>query len=118
MTGPFSSGKILVLPCDNEACINSRDRSVKLPIALGKSAGSAVRRVGHPGTPSDRPVEAAASPVEKQVGYLVPNRIAGHGEDIHRSRNVTDAAFLADSQIKAAGALKKTPRQFTRLGVY
>src|ERR1700730_13019939 len=61
----FLGPKILVLPCDSEACINSKDSIRQIAHRPGQSAGSAVRRVDRPGTPSDRPVEATASPVEK-----------------------------------------------------
>jgi hypothetical protein len=62
-------------------------------------------------------VEAAASfPAENRSGVwsLVESRAIV--KTIRRGRNVTDAAFLAHSQIKATAALKKDPGQFTRPG--
>ena len=113
----FLGPKILVLPCDSEACINSKDSIRQVADRPALSPGSAVRRVDRPGTPSDRPVEAAASPVEKT------GRLFGSQSDrgpprrvIHHGRNVTDAAFLVDSLIKAVGCLKKNPGQSTRPG--
>lgn len=77
----------------------------------------AVRREGRPGTAADGLVEAAASfPAENRSGVWLLLESRAIAKITHRGRNVTDAAFLAHSQIKATGALKKDPRQSTRLG--
>ena len=113
MTGPLFRAKILVLPPIAKLAATQGSRSVKLPIARGKSPGRVVRRVGHSGTASDRPVEAAASPAEKQIGCLAPNGSLAKAKIIHRGQK---RAFLVDSLIKAVGALKKNPGQSTRPG--
>jgi hypothetical protein len=86
--------------------------SSRYRMAFGKSLGRAVRREGHPCTAADGPVEAAANfPAENRSGSLVESRAIA--KIIHRGRNVTDATFLAHSQIKARDAIKKDPGQST-----
>ena len=94
-------------------------RSSRYRMALGKSFGRTVRREGRPGTAADGLVEAAASfPAENRSGVWLLFEPRAIAKIIRRGRNVTDAAFLSHSQIKTTDALKKTPRQSTRLGVY
>jgi hypothetical protein len=107
----FLGPKILVLPCDSEACINSKDSIRQIADRPGQSAGSAVRRVDRPGTPLRPAGRSSGEPSRKNRSVVwLPIGSRATAKIIHRGRNVTDAAFLVDSLIKAVGCLKKEPQ--------
>jgi hypothetical protein len=80
---------------------------VLVPIP-GRGDGQALRRLQ-----AER-MNVGQNTAENRFGPLVESRAVA--KIIRRGRNVTDAAFLAHSRIKATDALKKDPEQSTRPG--